>query len=76
MDPHLPLATQLGDLLANTTRSPARRPHHVLPGESAALLRALFYRLINIPEPPRPAFFEPLRTPPSNAHPSPLRCTP
>ncbi|MFD7167505.1 hypothetical protein [Streptomyces violascens] len=65
LDPHLPLATQLNDLMAK---------HHPLPGpatlttsspgKSAALLRTLFYRLINIPEPPRPALLERLRMPP------------
>ncbi|GAA2463843.1 hypothetical protein ACFPFX_21780 [Streptomyces mauvecolor] len=65
LDPHLPLATQLNDLMAK---------HHPLPGpatlttsspgKSAALLRTLFYRLINIPEQRRPALLERLRTPP------------
>ncbi|KOU47788.1 hypothetical protein ADK54_12430 [Streptomyces sp. WM6378] len=65
LDPHLPLATQLDDLLAK--HHPFPGPANLTtssPGESAALLRALFYRLINIPEPPRPALLERLRTPP------------
>ncbi|MFI6053158.1 hypothetical protein ACIBCO_24135 [Streptomyces violascens] len=61
----MPLAAQLNDLMAK--HQPLPGPATLTtssPGESAALLRTLFYRLINIPEPPRPALLERLRMPP------------
>ncbi|WP_345261520.1 hypothetical protein [Streptomyces hundungensis] len=64
-DPHAPLAAHLDDLMAN--HSPLPGPAHLTtsaPGASATLLRALFYRLLDTPEPERPALLEPLRLPP------------
>lgn len=65
LDPHQPLTTQLDDLMAK--HHPLPGPAHLTtssPGASAALLRTLFYRLMNLPEPPRPALLERLRLPP------------
>ncbi|MFG2717757.1 hypothetical protein ACGFW5_05545 [Streptomyces sp. NPDC048416] len=64
-EPHTPLAAQLDALVAG--HRPLPGPACLTtsaPGESAALLRSLFYRLIGIPEPERPALLEPLRLPP------------
>lgn len=46
-----------------------------VPGESAARLRRLFYEIIGIPEPDRPALLEPLPLPPYEppSHTAPLR---
>ncbi|MFF4182669.1 hypothetical protein ACFYZ9_05735 [Streptomyces sp. NPDC001691] len=63
-EPHTPLATQLHDLI--TSHRPLAGPARLTtssPGESAALLRGLFYRLINIPEPAWPPLLERLPLP-------------
>ncbi|MEU8877794.1 hypothetical protein AB0D24_43010 [Streptomyces javensis] len=65
LDPYGPLRGQVEDVLAR---------HHPVagaaefvssaPGASAALLRGLFYRLMDLPEPAAPALLEPLPLPP------------
>ena len=57
-DPYAPLATQLDALLTKHHPLPGPATSPPRPRRSAALLRGLFYRLINIPEPPRPALLE------------------
>ncbi|MEV6721616.1 hypothetical protein AB0M94_11890 [Streptomyces xanthochromogenes] len=70
-DPHAPIADHLDGLIANHRPLPGpARLTTSAPGTSAALLRSLFYRLLNTPEPQRPALLEPLRLPP-HQHPSP-----
>ncbi|MFE4533737.1 hypothetical protein ACFRKB_01540 [Streptomyces scopuliridis] len=68
--PYAPLRAQLEALLDG----PGRRQRQTVPGpaelvssapgESATLLRGLFYRLIGIPEPEEPALLDPLPLPP------------
>ncbi|MFC7218092.1 hypothetical protein ACFQLX_07905 [Streptomyces polyrhachis] len=65
LDPRGPLRPQLANALA------AHRPGGdaaafvtSAPGDSAALLRRHFYRLLDLPEPPAPALLEPLPLPP------------
>lgn len=74
LDPGAPLRAQVDGVLAGTPGSfsgPGRRvpggPAELTtsaPGESAALLRRLFYRMVGIPEPPGPALLDPLPLPP------------
>ncbi|MGW8327217.1 hypothetical protein ACWGLE_04810 [Streptomyces sp. NPDC055897] len=75
-DPHAPLAAHLDDLMARHRSLPGPAGLTTsAPGASAALLRGLFYRLLNAPEPERPALLEPLRLPPYQRPPitAPLR---
>ncbi|NUP15273.1 MAG: hypothetical protein HOZ81_04055 [Streptomyces sp.] len=65
LTPELPLRPQIETLLAD--HGPSPEPAEFIssaPGESATLLRRLFYDLIGIPEPDGPARLEPLRLPP------------
>ncbi len=65
LDPHEPLRGQLEDLLAR--HRPVAGPAEFTssaPGSSAALLRRLFYTLMDLPEPAAPALLEPLPLPP------------
>ncbi|MFI9046575.1 hypothetical protein [Streptomyces sp. NPDC053427] len=76
LDPRAPLARQIETLIAR--HSPLPGPAELttsLPGKSAALLREMFYDLIEIPEPPEPALLAPLPLPPYEPplHTAPLR---
>ncbi|MFJ4918884.1 hypothetical protein [Streptomyces sp. NPDC088725] len=64
LSPYAPLRGQVEALLA-THRPPAGPAELVssVPGEAAARLRHLFYRLIGIPEPADPALLDPLPLP-------------
>ncbi|OPF79537.1 hypothetical protein VT50_0215870, partial [Streptomyces antioxidans] len=67
LDPYGPLRDQLEDLLARHRPSATARPAEYIssdPGASAALLRRLFYALMDLPEPTAPALLEPLPLPP------------
>jgi hypothetical protein len=74
LDPHGALLPQLDKLLTEhrPLNGPARLTSSV-PGQSATLLRGLFYRLIGIPEPTAPAALDPLPLPPYEP---PLRTAP
>ncbi|WP_246101561.1 hypothetical protein [Streptomyces cyaneus] len=75
LDPALPLRPQIESLLDRHRLQPeAAEFISSAPGESAALLRRLFYDLIGIPEPDGPARLEPLPLPPYEpaAHTVPL----
>ncbi|MFD8478870.1 hypothetical protein [Kitasatospora sp. NPDC059673] len=74
LDPHAPLAPQLADLLARgaVPAGPAELTSS-RPGESAGLLRALFHRLLDLPEPPAPALLDLLPLP---AHQPPVVTAP
>ncbi|WP_371682380.1 hypothetical protein [Kitasatospora sp. MMS16-BH015] len=65
LDPYTALAPQLDRLLAGhrPLPGPAELTSSV-PGRSAGLLRALFYRLIGLAEPAGPALLDPLPLPP------------
>jgi hypothetical protein len=64
LDPFAPLPAQLDALLAaHRPQSGPARFTTSLPGESAGRLRALFYELMELPEPERPALLEPLPLP-------------
>ncbi|MGY0462891.1 hypothetical protein ACW14Y_21960 [Kitasatospora sp. cg17-2] len=74
LDPYRALPPQLDRLLSE--HRPANGPTELTssaPGESAALLRGLFYRLIGITEPAAPAVLDPLPLPPYEP---PLRTAP
>ncbi|WP_370467061.1 hypothetical protein [Streptomyces sp. 5-10] len=74
LDPYEPLRGQLEDLLAR--HRPVAGPAEFIssaPGSSAALLRRLFYTLMDLPEPAAPALLEPLPLPPYDP---PRRTTP
>ncbi|MFD7414627.1 hypothetical protein [Kitasatospora purpeofusca] len=74
LDPYRALPPQLDRLLSE--HRPANEPTELTssaPGESAALLRGLFYRLIGITEPAAPAVLDPLPLPPYEP---PLRTAP
>ncbi|MGP3977672.1 hypothetical protein ACTWQF_27385 [Streptomyces sp. 8N114] len=64
LDPSASLLTQLEKVLADhrPPLGPAEFTTSV-PGESGALLRRLFYRMMRLPEPPWPALLEPLPLP-------------
>lgn len=65
LDPYGPLAPQLGRLLAEHRPSTeAAEFTSAVPGEAAALLRTLFHRLMDRPEPSAPATLLPLPLPP------------
>nr|WP_234336865.1 hypothetical protein [Streptomyces xylophagus] len=65
LDPALPLRPQLTRLIDTHTPSPDPAAFtSSAPGESATLLRRLFYGLVGIPEPDAPALLEPLPLPP------------
>ncbi|MFF0388959.1 hypothetical protein ACFYS8_09715 [Kitasatospora sp. NPDC004615] len=74
LDLHAALAPQLAELLARGTApaGPAELTSS-RPGESAGLLRALFHRLLDLPEPPAPALLDLLPLP---AHQPPLVTAP
>ncbi|MFJ3214886.1 hypothetical protein ACIPLC_03045 [Kitasatospora sp. NPDC086801] len=74
LDPYGALLPQLDKLLAEhrPLDGPAELTSSV-PGQSAALLRSLFYRLIGITEPTAPAVLDPLPLPPYEP---PLRTAP
>ncbi|MFJ6136918.1 hypothetical protein [Kitasatospora sp. NPDC092286] len=74
LDPYSALPPQLDELVAEhrPLAGPATLTSSV-PGESAALLRDLFYRMIGIPEPAAPAVLDPLPLPPYEP---PLRTAP
>ncbi|WP_234434814.1 hypothetical protein [Streptomyces novaecaesareae] len=74
LDPYSALLPQLDKLLAEhrPLEGPATLTSSV-PGQSAALLRSLFYRMIGIPEPTAPAVLDPLPLPPYEP---PLRTAP
>ncbi|WP_342030714.1 hypothetical protein [Streptomyces melanosporofaciens] len=65
LDPHGPPRDQLEELLAwhRPLAGPAEFTSSA-PGASAALLRRLFYGLMDLPEPAAPALLEPLPLPP------------
>ncbi len=64
LDPFAPLPAQLDTLLAGHRPRPGpARFTTSLPGESAGRLRTLFYELMGLPEPDRPALLEPLPLP-------------
>ncbi|MCC4314067.1 hypothetical protein ABTY63_36065 [Streptomyces solisilvae] len=65
LDPHGPPRDQLEELLAwhRPLPGPAEFTSSA-PGASAALLRRLFYTLMDLPEPAAPALLEPLPLPP------------
>ncbi|MFF4481067.1 hypothetical protein ACWDHW_41235 [Streptomyces melanosporofaciens] len=65
LDPHAPPRDQLEELLAwhRPLAGPAEFTSSA-PGASAALLRRLFYGLMDLPEPAAPALLEPLPLPP------------
>ncbi|MBB4923061.1 hypothetical protein [Kitasatospora kifunensis] len=76
LDPFGPLLPQLDGVIRE--HRPLSGPAELTssaPGRSAALLRELFYRLIGIPEPARPALLDPLPLPPHEPAPrtAPLR---
>ncbi|CAN3981978.1 hypothetical protein [Kitasatospora purpeofusca] len=74
LDPYRALPPQLDRLLSE--HRPANGPTELTssaPGDSAALLRGLFYRLIGITEPAAPAVLDPLPLPPYEP---PLRTAP
>ncbi|MFD9062278.1 hypothetical protein ACFVZ3_12230 [Kitasatospora purpeofusca] len=74
LDPYRALPPQLDRLLSE--HRPANGPTELTssaPGESAALLRGLFYRLIGVTEPAAPAVLDPLPLPPYEP---PLRTAP
>ncbi|WP_181442588.1 hypothetical protein [Streptomyces tateyamensis] len=65
LDPLAPPGPQLDRVLAG--HRPLPEPAELTssaPGKAAELLRALFYRLIGLPEPERAALLDPLRLPP------------
>ncbi|OKJ12045.1 hypothetical protein, partial [Kitasatospora sp. CB01950] len=64
LDPYAALAPQLAELLGRgqVPSGPAGSTTSC-PGESAGLLRALFYRSLGLPEPPAPALLDPLPLP-------------
>jgi hypothetical protein len=65
LDPARPLRPQLDQLIG--THRPSPEPADLTssaPGQSATLLRHLFYGMIGIPEPEGPALLEPLPLPP------------
>ncbi|MGV9850852.1 hypothetical protein ACWDWU_19105 [Streptomyces sp. NPDC003442] len=65
LDPYGPLRGQLEDLLArHRPVAGAAEFTSSAPGASAALLRRLFYTLMDLPEPAAPALLEPLPLPP------------
>ena len=70
LDPGRPLLGQL-ETAAAQSRRPSGPAELITsaPGESAALLRRLFYRLIGIPEPAEAARLEPLPLPPLRSAP-------
>ncbi|WBB58208.1 hypothetical protein O7599_21455 [Streptomyces sp. WMMC500] len=64
LDPFAPLPAQLDALLAAHRPQPGpARYTSSLPGASAGRLRELFYGLMELPEPERPALLEPLPLP-------------
>lgn len=64
LDPYAPLPAQLDALSAGHRPQPGpARFTTSVPGESAARLRKLFYGLMELPEPERPALLEPLPLP-------------
>ncbi|WP_329125610.1 hypothetical protein [Streptomyces sp. NBC_01465] len=74
LDPYAPLRAQLDGLF--TAYAAPKGPAELTtssPGESAALLRRLFYGQIGIPEPEDPALLDPLPLPPYEP---PLRTAP
>ncbi|MEU3184108.1 hypothetical protein ABZ707_07830 [Streptomyces sp. NPDC006923] len=76
LDPYAPLLPQFEHQLA--THRPPRGPAEMTtsaPGQSASLLRSLFYGMIGIPEPSGPALLDPLPLPPYEPapHTAPLR---
>ncbi|MFD7103825.1 hypothetical protein [Streptomyces celluloflavus] len=74
LDPRAPLRRQVESLLDGHRPLPGPAAlTSSAPGESAALLRKVFYRLIGIPEPPWPALLDPLPLPPYDP---PLRTAP
>ncbi|MFD3514600.1 hypothetical protein [Streptomyces sp. NPDC058657] len=65
LDPYGPLAPQIEQLIAgHRPLTEAAGFTSAVPGESAALLRTLFYRLMGRPEPDCPATLLPLPVPP------------
>ncbi|MFJ4096050.1 hypothetical protein ACIPYS_31055 [Kitasatospora sp. NPDC089913] len=74
LDPYSALPPQLDELL--TEHRPLDGPDRLTssaPGQAAALLRGLFYRMIGITEPAGPAVLDPLPLPPYEP---PLRTAP
>lgn len=64
LDPFAPLPAQLDALIAGHRPQPGpARFTSSVPGESAGRLRELFYGLMELPEPERPALLEPLPLP-------------
>ncbi|MGW1407719.1 hypothetical protein [Streptomyces sp. NPDC002403] len=64
LDPDAPLLPQIEELMARHRPLPGPAEFTTaVPGESAARLRELFYSMMGVPEPGRPASLEPLPLP-------------